>query len=60
MPLPTESDIKKTVERAIELPSCPVKKQHAIASRIFLEKKINEYITTVIAHYVQPTDKSVY
>ena len=44
-------EIEKDIKRAIPLPDCPVKKEHAIASRIWLEKKINEYITTVKNHY---------
>ena len=49
----TDAEIQKTVKKAITLPDCPVKREHAIASRIWLEKKINEYLTTVKNHYEQ-------
>lgn len=41
----TDKEIRRTVEMAIPLPSCPVKKAHAEVSRVWLEQKIKEYIS---------------
>lgn len=50
----TEDQIKYDIAKAIPLPDCPVKKEHAIASRIWLQKKIMLYIDEVKNHYEQP------
>ena len=52
--LPTDHEIKQTVLRAVDMPDCPVKRQHATARRIMLENEIRAYIAETIAHYEQP------
>ena len=47
----TEEQIKYDLQAAIPLPDCPVKREHAIASRIWMLNKINEYLTEVKNHY---------
>lgn len=52
-PLVKVSDVRMDIQKAIPLPDCPVKKEHAIASRIWMEKKINEYLDRLKSHYEQ-------
>ncbi len=51
----TEAEIRKTVEKAIPEVSCPVKNDAVKVRRVWLEKKINEYLDRVKTHYEQPS-----
>ena len=45
------NDIQQMIAKAIHLPDCPVKRDHAIASRVWLEKQFNDYIAELKRQY---------
>lgn len=53
------NDIQQMITKAIHLPDCPVKREHAIASRAWLEKQFNDYIAELKKQYViEPISQS--
>lgn len=53
------NDIQQMIAKAIHLPDCPVKRDHAIASRVWLEKQFNDYIAELKKQYViEPISQS--
>ncbi len=48
--------IEQICKRAVELPTCPVKKKYAIALRVRLAKDIENYILHLQKPNVGPTE----